>query len=59
MNLVLKALISLVVGVVIAFIVGQVCKHFAVDIFWGWLAGVIAALAYFLYGPFGTPTVRP
>lgn len=56
MNLVLKALIALVVGVVVAFIVGKVCQHFGVDMFWGWLAGVIAGLGWFLYGP--TPPQR-
>jgi len=58
MNILLKALIALVVGVVVAFFVGEVCKHFSVDIFWGWVAGVIAGLAYFLYGP-GVPPVAP
>lgn len=56
MNLVLKALIALVIGVVVAFIIGEVCKHFGVDMFWGWLAGVIAGLVYFVNGP--TPTQR-
>lgn len=56
MNLVLKALIALAVGVVVAFIVGKVCQHFGVDIFWGWLAGVIAGLVYFVNGP--VPTQR-
>lgn len=51
MTLILKALVALMVGVVIAFIVGHICTHFGVDMFWGWLAGVIAGLAYFLYGP--------
>ena len=56
MNLVLKALIALVIGVVVAFIIGEVCKHFGVDMFWGWLAGVIAGLVYFVNGP--VPTQR-
>ena len=34
MNLLLKALIALVVGVVVAFIVGQICVHFKIDPFW-------------------------
>lgn len=57
MGLVLKALIALVVGVVVAFIVGQVCKHFGFDLFFGWLIGVIAGGLYFVYGP-SVPT-RP
>lgn len=56
MNLLLKALIALVVGVVVAFIAGKVCQHFAVDMFWGWLTGVIAGLIYFVSGP--TPPSR-
>lgn len=48
--LLLKALVALFVGVVVAFIVGKVCQHFGIDTFWGWLAGVIAGLAYFFYG---------
>jgi steroid 5-alpha reductase family enzyme len=57
MSLLIKALIALVIGVVVAFIVGQVCKHFGVDIFWGWVAGVIAGLLYFVSGP--VPPQRP
>ena len=56
-SLLLKALLALVIGVIVAFIVGKICVHFKVDAFWGWLAGVIAAIAYFLEGP-GIP-VRP
>lgn len=51
MNILLKALIALVVGVVVAYIVGRICLHFSIDTFWGWLAGVIAGLAYFVSGP--------
>lgn len=51
MNLLLKALIALVVGVVVAYIVGRICLHFAIDGFWSWLAGVIAGLLYFVRGP--------
>lgn len=51
MNVLLKALVALVVGVVVAYIVGKVCQQFSIDMFWGWLAGVIAGLAYFVYGP--------
>lgn len=51
MNALLKALIALVVGVVVAFIVGKVLQHYNLDMFWGWVAGVIAALAYYLKGP--------
>jgi predicted Kef-type K+ transport protein len=58
MNLLLKALIALVVGAIVAFIVGKVCVHFAIDPFWGWVAGVIAGIAYFLYGP-GVPSTTP
>ncbi len=50
MNILLKALIALVIGVVVAFIVGRICLHFGVDQFFGWLAGVIAALLYFFGG---------
>lgn len=58
MGLLLKALIALVIGVVVAFIVGKVCQHFAIDTFYGWLAGVIAGLIYFVYAP-AVPTVTP
>lgn len=58
MSLILKALIALVIGVVVAFIVGQVCKHFGFDLFWGWLIGVIAGLIYFFYSGPVVPT-RP
>lgn len=51
MQLLLKALFALVIGVVVAFIVGKICQHFGVDMFWGWLAGVIAGVAYFVSGP--------
>lgn len=51
MNLLLKALIALVVGVVVAYIVGRICLHFAIDGFWSWLAGVITGLLYFVRGP--------
>jgi hypothetical protein len=57
MGLVLKALIALVVGVVVAFIVGQVCKHFGFDLFFGWLIGVIAGILFFLYGNINQPTL--
>lgn len=32
--------------------------HFAIDMFWGWLAGVIAGIAYYVYGPM-PPTTPP
>jgi steroid 5-alpha reductase family enzyme len=51
MGFLLKALVALVVGVIVAYIVGKICAHFSVDTFWGWIAGVIAGLAYFLRGP--------
>lgn len=51
MRLILKALIALVVGVIVAFIVGQICKHFGFDLFWGWLIGVLAGFLYFMSGP--------
>lgn len=51
MNLLLKALIALVIGVFVAYVVGRICVHFSIDQFWGWLAGVIAGVAYFAKGP--------
>ena len=51
MNLLLKALIALVVGVIVAYIVGKILQHYSLDTFWGWIAGVIAALAYYVSGP--------
>ena len=51
MSILLKALIALVVGVIVAYIVGRICLHFNLDQFWGWLAGVIAGVAYFVNGP--------
>lgn len=50
MNAILRALIALVVGVIVAFVAGVVLKHFGLDLFWGWVLGVIAGLAYFLSG---------
>lgn len=51
MSLLLKALIALAVGVVVAFIAGKILQHFNLDTFYGWLAGVIAGLLYFVKGP--------
>jgi predicted Kef-type K+ transport protein len=51
MNILLKALLALVVGVVVAFFAGKICVHFGIDPFWGWIAGVIAGLIYYLRGP--------
>lgn len=61
MNLILKALISLLVGAVVAFVVGRVLAHFGYDLFWAWLVGVIAGLSYFFYGtgPVLPPATRP
>lgn len=46
-----KALIALVIGAVVALISEVVCRHFNIDPFWGWLIGVIAGLIYFFSGP--------
>lgn len=51
MSILVRALIALVVGVVVAFFVGKICIHFGIDAFWGWLIGVIAGLLWFLQGP--------
>lgn len=51
MSTLLKVLIAVVVGVVVAFIAGAILKHFGLDLFWGWLVGVIAGLIYFTSGP--------
>lgn len=45
-----KALIALIIGAVVAAIAEAVCRHFAIDTFWGWLVGVAAGLVYF-FGP--------
>jgi steroid 5-alpha reductase family enzyme len=58
MNLLLKALVALVIGVIVAFVVGKICVHFNIDTFWGWLAGVIAASASATKGP-PVPTSTP
>lgn len=51
MNTLLKALIAIVIGVAAAYIIGRVCQQFGLDLFYGWLGGVIVGLAYFLKGP--------
>jgi hypothetical protein len=56
MSFVLKVLLALAIGVFVAFVGGKICEHFHIDMFWGWLAGVIAGISYFLYGPL--PKVR-
>jgi predicted Kef-type K+ transport protein len=55
MSLLLKVLIALIIGVIVAFIAGKVCQHFNLDMFWGWLAGVVAGIFYFVNGN-GLPT---
>lgn len=51
MSLFLKALVALLVGVFVAFVVGKICLHYNIDQFWGFIAGVIAGIAYFVRGP--------
>lgn len=51
MYLLVKALIALLVGAVVAAIAGVVCRHFGVDPFWAWLVGTVAGLVYFVSGP--------
>lgn len=47
MNIIVKAVIALLIGVFVAFVVGKICVHFKIDPFWGWLSGVVAGLLYF------------
>lgn len=51
MSIFLKALIALIVGVVVAFFAGKICVHFGIDPFYGWIAGLIAGMIYYLRGP--------
>lgn len=51
--IIVKALIALIIGAVIAAIAEAICRHFSIDQFWGWLVGVAAALLYF----FGAPDI--
>ena len=51
MNFLLRVLVSVVLGVVAAYIAGIILKHFGFDIFWGFVTGVIVGLAYFVGGP--------
>jgi len=46
-NVFVRALVALLVGVVVAAIAEAICRHFAIDAFWGWLVGVAAGLAFF------------
>lgn len=51
MGILVKALIALLIGAVVAAIAEAVCRHFAIDDFWGWLVGVVVGLVYFVSGP--------
>lgn len=46
-NTFVRALVALLIGAVVAAIAEVVCRHFAIDTFWGWLVGVAAGLAFF------------
>lgn len=48
-NVFVRALIALLVGAVAAAIAEAICRHFAIDTFWGWLVGVTTGLAVFFY----------
>jgi cytosine/uracil/thiamine/allantoin permease len=45
--MIVRAIVALLIGVVIAAIAEVICRHFALDPFWGWLVGVAVGLAYF------------
>ena len=47
MNVFVRALVALLVAAVVAAIAETICRHFAIDTFWGWLVGVAAGLAFF------------
>lgn len=51
MAILVKAIIALLIGAVVAAIAEAICRHFAIDSFWGWLVGVAVGLAYFISGP--------
>lgn len=51
MNTILKALVALVIGAIVAALATYICRHFAIDEFWGVLVGIIAGIAYFIGGP--------
>lgn len=49
--MIVKAIIAIIIGAVVAAIAEAICRHFGIDAFWGWLVGVAAGLAYFFGGP--------
>lgn len=51
MGILVKALIALIIGAIVAAIAEVVCRHFGIDDFWGWLVGVVVGLVYFVSGP--------
>lgn len=55
-NILVRAIIAIIIGAVVAFIAEKICVHFAIDPFWGWLLGVAAALIYFFgYDHYNSP----
>lgn len=51
-NVFVRAIVALLIAAVVAAIAEAICRHFAIDTFWGFLVGVAVGLAYF----FGYPS---
>lgn len=47
MNILVRAILAILVGAVVAAIAEVICRHFNIDSFWGWLVGVAAGLVFF------------
>jgi len=62
MHWLIKALVALIIGAVVAFIVNKVLVHIGGVTdpgFWAWLVGVVVGVVYFFYGNWPNNEVRP